>query len=450
MNNPSPELFVRGKYELARYESGSAATGRRLTLYEVFEAYGEKVLPEIDEYLSAVLLRSNDAIENALRTQRKQLGVTREHLASAARVSHGVVDAAETSADDVTIRDLEQLAFVLGLDPAQLGVQERAGADSELGVRLRVLTRDESTPGETRLSPRTVLRFSEAASVIVAQSRLQDWLKKPREVYRFEPSSNFGPPAWSAGYELATQAREQLGVGLNPIRSMRELVEDRLGIPIVQVELPPAIAGAAISVSNRRGIVLNIVGANTNVWIRRTTLAHELAHLLFDPEARLASVRVDSYEEMQRNTEETAGSQNDVEQRANAFAVEFLAPRESVRQLSDVAAVTVQTIQNVMSGFGIGRAAARYHVGNAWYGQAELPPESSIRATPTDEDRAAENFTQDFFPIEGTPGQRRGRFAMLVAEAVDVGLITADTAAQDLACSEAEFEKALPYLLELA
>lgn len=449
MNNPTPELFVRGKFELARYEPGSAATGRRLTMHEVLEAYGEKVLPEIDEHLSAVLLRSVDAIEIALRTQREQLGVTREQLASATNISTEVVKQAETFPDGVAIRDLEHLAFVLGLDPARISSHERAGADPELGVRLRVLTCDRPTPAETRLSPQTVLRFSEAASIIVEQGRLQDWLGKPREADRFEPSPNYGPPAWRQGYKLAAHARKQLGVGLEPIRSMRELVEDRLGIPIVQVELPPAIAGATISVSNRRGIVLNTVGANTNVWIRRTTLAHELAHLLFDPEARLASVRVDSYEEMQRNTEETATSQEDVEQRANAFAVEFLAPRESVRQLSDVTAVTAGSMQSVMSEFGIGRAAARYHVRNAWYGQAELPPEYSIGVTPTDEQKAAEDFTQDFFPIRKTPVQRRGRFAMLVAEAAVSGLITADTSAQYLGCSEEEFEKALPYLLDL-
>lgn len=450
MNSPSPELFVRGKFQLARYEPGSAATGRRLTMHEVLESYGEKVLPEIDEHLSAVLLRSVDAIESAIRTQREQLGVTREQLASATNVSPGVVKEVETFPDGVAIRDLEHMAFVLGLDPARISSHERAGADPELAVRLGVLTRAESAPGETRLSPRTVLRFSEAASIIVEQSRLQDWLGKPREADRFEPSPDYGPPAWRQGYELAARAREQLGMGLEPIRSMRELAENRLGIPIIQVELPPAIAGATVSVSGRRGILLNTSGANTNVWIRRTTLAYELAHLLFDPEERLKSVRVDSYEEIQRDAEETAGSPDDMGQRANAFAVEFLAPRESVRQLSDVTSVTAQTIEAVMSRFGIGRAAARYHLGNAWQGQVEVPPESSIRAAPTDADRAAEEFTWDFFPIEGIPRRRRGRFAVLVAEAVDAGLITADTAAQHLACSEKEFEKALPYLLQLA
>lgn len=449
MSEPYPELFVRGKYQLARYEPGSAATGRRLTEHEVRAAYGEAILAEIDEHLTAVLLRSTGAIENALRRQRAELGVTPRQVASAADVMSKVVENAETDADQLTIHQLEHLAFVLGLDPAKLSVDERAGADVSLGVRLRVLTRDESSP-TAHLSAGTVLRFSEAASIILAQIRLQSWLGEPGAAGGFQASYDYGPRAWQKGYDLAEHSRRRLGLGLEPIRSMRELVESRLGIPIIQVELPASIAGATIVSSGCRGIVLNTTGANTNVWIRRTTLAHELAHILFDPEERLSKVRVDSYEQLGRDTEDNAQAQDDVEQRANAFAVEFLAPREAVRGLSDVAQVSGEDIGRVMSKFGIGRAAARFHVGNAWYRQVELPPESTIRSAPTDEQRAAEEFTQDYFPIRATPGQRRGRFALLVAEAVDGGLITADTATQYLTCHEDELNDAMPYLLEMA
>ena len=231
---------------------------------------------------------------------------------------------------------------------------------------------------------------------------------------------------------------------------MRELVEDRLGIPVIQMDLPRGIAGATISSGGQRGIVLNIRGPNQNVWIRRTTLAHELAHILFDPEVNFSKVRVDSYEQLKRNTEDTNSSHDVVEQRANAFAVEFLVPREAVRGLvPDVAQVSAEAIAEVMTTFGIGRAAARFHVGNTWWRQAELPPESSIHATPEAEQRAAEDFTLDYFPIAATPDRRRGRFALLTAEAVDAGLITADTAAQYLACAETEFKDGLPHLLAL-
>lgn len=450
MKESSPERFVRGKYQLSRYEPGSAATGRRLTEREVRAAYDPRVFAEMDEYLSAVLLKSRDAIEKALRERRKALGVTREQLASAASVDRRVVEAAETDAYVVEIRQLEHLAFVLGLDPALLSVDETAGADAALGVRLRRLERGEAVSQETRLGPRTVLRLSESASIISLQSRLQEWLDKPAAAVSFQPFSDYGPPAWRPGYQLAIHARDRLGLGLEPVVSMRALVEDRLGIPVIQMDLPRDITGATISSGGRRGIVLNIKGPNQNVWIRRTTLAHELAHILFDPDEELSSVRVDSYEQLERNARDGNYSADVVEQRANAFAVEFLAPQAAVKRIvPHPAQVSAEVIAEVMTTFGIGRAAARFHVGNSWWGQAELPPESSIHAKPADEQRAVEDFTLDYFPIEATPDRRRGRFAFLTAEAVEAGLITADTAAQYLACTETEFKDRLPYLLAL-
>ena len=451
MSVTSAGLFVRGKYQLARYEPGSAATGRRLTEREVLEAYGPGVLPEIDKRLSAVLLAGGDTIEAALRNQRQALGVTQVQLARVADVRPEIVEHAETDADQLEFRELEHLAFVLGLDPAKLSVDEHAGADPNLGVRLRVLENAHAKPGAARLSQQAVLRFSEAASIIRSQRQLQRWLDKPEGAAEFRPSSDFGPPAFRAGYELAELARDRLGIGLEPIESMRDLVESRLGIPIVQVELPAPIAGATISSHGQRGIVLNVQGANSNVWIRRATLAHELAHILFDPEEHLASVRVDRYDEVARDAQDDTWSPDVVEQRANAFAVEFLAPRDAVKQLvPSVAQVSAANIATVMSVFGIGKAAARFHVGNSWWGQAVLPPQSAIRATPADEQQAAEDFTLDFFQPQVTPAQRRGRFAPLAAEAVDAGLITADTAAQYLACSEDEFSDARPFLRVLA
>ena len=452
MSEFAPTLFVRGKYQLARYEHGSSATGRCLTEHEVLQAYGRGVLAEIDDHLSAVLLARADAIEQAIHQQRVALGVTHDQLASAAKLDREIVELAETDAEQLGLREIERLAFVLGLDPAKLSIDDRAGSDPELGVRLRVLEIERvPTPTSARLTPRTVLRFSEAASIIRSQLLLQHWLGKQNEAGRFETSPDYGPPAWQAGYALARRARELLGVGLEPIESMRDLVEGRLGIPVIQVELPQEIAGATISSHGQRGIVLNVAGRNSNVWIRRTTLAHELAHILFDPEERLSNVRVDSYDQIARDARRDGELPDPVEQRANAFAIEFLAPRDAVRQfVSDPAQVSAASVEQVMSKFGVGKAAARFHVGNSWWGQAELPPESGIRSEPTYEQKAAEDFTLDYFEPNVTPEQRRGRFAFLAAEAVQEGLITNDTAAQYLACTEKEMREALPILLSLS
>ena len=183
---------------------------------------------------------------------------------------------------------------------------------------------------------------------------------------------------------------------------------------------------------------------------QRRSIGHELAHILFDPEQQLSNVRVDSYDEMERNAEHGAPSHDSVEQRANAFAVEFLAPREAVKKIvPSPAQVSTASIERVMSRFGIGRAAARFHVGNAWWGQAELPSDRDIRAEPTDEQRSAEDFTLDYFQPQSTPEQRRGRFAVLTAEAIDAGLITIDTGAQYLACGVDDLSAAMPFLRSL-
>ena len=379
MNEAPTTLYVRGKYQIARYEPGSAATGHRLTEHEVREAYGSDVLTEVAERMSAVLLARDGVIEQALQKQREELGVTQRQLASAADKSLKTVERAEQDADQLELREIEHLAFVLGLDPAKLSIDERAGADPALGVRLRILeTENQASLAGAPLSARTVLRFSEAASIVRSQLQFQRWLGKPEEAAKFDPSPDYGHPAYRAGYALAEHARERLRLGLEPIDSLRGLAEERLGIPIIQVKLPTAIAGATVSAHGQRGIVLNTAGRNSNVWIRRTTLAHELAHILFDPEEELSNVRVDSYDEVARNAEHGDLSPDVVEQRANAFAVEFLAPTEAVKALvPSPSEVSAASIEAVMSVFGIGRAAARFHVGKRLVGAG--PASGSVR-----------------------------------------------------------------------
>ena len=121
MNETLEELFVRGKYQLARYESGSRATGHVLTKSEVLEAYGPDVIAEIDEHLTAVLIRSSNAIERELSTQRKRLEITQKRLAGMAGVPVRVVEISETNANQLSIQTLEHLAWTLRLDPLQLG-----------------------------------------------------------------------------------------------------------------------------------------------------------------------------------------------------------------------------------------------------------------------------------------------------------------------------------------
>ena len=438
----STRRFVRSEGELAVYDASRRPTGHVFTAWEAFTAYGVEILAEAVEYGSAILKRTRDSTSDALRHRRERLNLSREQVARAAALSSAdVVRSAESVPSQVPIRQIERIAFVLGLDERLLAFTGDSGGDDRLAYRLRTLS--ANGPGSPRLiSSRTAILFAEAASIIRVQARLQRWLGIETEHGSFAPSDDYGSattPAWKVGYRLAEEARGTLGLGDAPIPSMRALVEDRLGIPVIQVELGQNIAGATVVTADEdgreaRGVVLNTAGENENVWVRRATLAHELGHLLFDPNDQLKNVRVDPYGQNQADPESLETDY--VEQRANAFAVALLAPLHAVRRMTP-GPPSIESVVEVMHTYGLSQTAARYHICNSHYRRFDVPP-CGIHETPRDELKAAENFALDFFPLEPTSIQRRGRFAALVTRAVEEGCISKDTASLYLQCSVPE------------
>ena len=440
--------FVRSGSELGVFEASRNPTGHVLTAWEALHAYGLDKLEEACEYGSAVLVGPN-GIESMLHRRVRELGLQHSTVAREAGLRSEVVQRARRFAPDNDIGDLERIGFILGLDELRLGYRSLATGDDELAIRLRTLLPPQANDAR-RLSAPTVLTFAHAASVIRTQQRLQSWLNLAKHASRFSPEEDYGSaasPAYRIGYALAEDARKILGLSDLPIKSMKNLVETKLGIPVIQAELPKRIAGATIAVSDFqhedvRGIVLNTVGANKNVWVRRATLAHELGHLLFDPIQRLNQIQVDTYES---NEMDPQGDSIDyVEQRANAFAISFLAPMEAVRELTPKP-LRSESIRNVMSKFGISHTAARYHTFNSHHRQSPLP-QGQPALGPSDEQTAAENFTLDYFPISRTPLVRRGRFCALVNASYEQSYISIDSAAKYMCCNKKEFEEASPII----
>ncbi len=448
----SVRSFVRSEAQLAVYEESRKPTGHKLTAWEAFTSFGLDVLEEAVEYGSAVLRRTKNSTGDALKQRREALGLPHNSIRTAARVSEADLRTAESSPSQVDLEKLERIAFALGLDERLLAFQQDSGGDSKLAYRLRTLVKEPNKQAD-KISNGTALRFAEAASIIRVQLRLQGWLGCSRESGAFEPHGNYGSPmnqAWKVGYNLAEEARETLQIGETPIPSMRVLVEDRLGIPVIQARLPQAVAGATIMTTDEdgneaRGVVLNTIGENQNVWIRRATLAHELGHLLYDPDSELERVRVDLYADSQKDPQTSAIDY--VEQRANAFAIAFLAPNKAVRQLAP-GPISQESVINVMHTFGISHTAAGYHIANSHYRQFDVPS-IEIDTAPSDEQTAAENFAVDYFPVADTPEQRRGKFVGLVAAAYDKGFISADTAGLYLRCSIQDFQDNLEFLRSL-
>ena len=447
-------LFVRGRNELGVFDASRCPTGHVLTAWEAYQAYGMRILEEAVEYGSAILIRSGGSMEPTIRSRIEQLGLTDSAVARESDLAPEVVERAGHRSVDNETGHLERIGFILGLDELRLGYRPTGEADADLAVRLKTLRRPPTVTGAVSLNPTAVLKFAHSASVIRTQHRLQRWLSMEDGIGWFDPTDDYGTaisPAYKVGYNLAERARQRLNIGDRPIVSMKELVEKTLGIPVIQTRLSANIAGATIAVSNdehgeARGIVLNTIGANSNVWVRRATLAHELGHLLFDPIQYLEHVRVDTYQANEIDPQVTATDY--VEQRANAFAIAFLAPRDAVRNMV-LPGLRTDTIREVMETFGISHTAARYHIRNSCYGRYELPEDQSLDAAPSDEQKAAEDSTIDFFPIRTTPDIRRGRFSEVVTACCDKRYLSDHSAAQYMNCSKSDFKDNIEAIRDL-
>ncbi|RQT22666.1 ImmA/IrrE family metallo-endopeptidase [Burkholderia contaminans] len=444
----SDVLFVRSQIQVAK--DNSRATGMRLLASEALQQFGWQVLRQLANRNAVPIVRTPGEPGASIAEMRLLLGLDDKRVAAAANLSSDDLTAFEQGRSQLPIRKIHRISQALSVNldaPSEVAEQLRVG-EKQLALRLREFS-DRSE--KIKLSPALVVSLSEAGWVIKKQSTLQAELDLPSESITrslgFLPSAKYGPPPYRFGYKLAHRTRHLLGLSqAEPIKSLRALVEEKLRIPIVQADLPAAFAGATISNGSTRGIVLNLQGFNENPWVRRNTLAHELGHILWDPEDRLNALRVDKFTEIDQSSAHDA---DPVESRANAFAAEFLAPREAVLEIIKDAPSDAEAIERVCNWFGIGPSAARYQIQNADKTRLSLEmPHYGIN--PTDDWKIAEDFAAGYLPVlPDALINRRGRFAYWVAKAVSRKLISLDTAGSYMGLDRAVTPDEVAQLLEL-
>lgn len=436
----SSVLFVRSQDQLAKYKP--AATGRIITAWEALNTFGIEVLEEIEDYNSAIIVSEREEPARSIRNRMDDLGLTINQVAEFSGVDASKIDLMLRSEYRSDIHDLMQVARHLAIDESSIVFKQTPKDETALAARLKKYRNTLSSFSLSQLK-----KMLEAGWIIQKQYELQQWLGISNLINRFEPSDNYGTsgyPAWQHGHYLASQTRGLLKIPPDePIESMKNLVESTLGIPLVNTELQSQIAGATISNNKHRGIVVNTLGNNRNSWVKRVTIAHELGHLLWDPDQQLATVKVDQYEELEGLT--TTGDNNRdenfyIEQRANAFAIEFLAPMRFVEETFESEESSSDGLRKVMEKFGISFTAARFQVWNAK--NRTIPIESltvaDVQCT-QHWDAAEEPFA--YFNPPSVPNSKRGRFAYLVARAFNENLISTQSAATYLDCTDEEIEK---------
>ena len=442
----STQKFVRSQLQITF--DNELATGHRLTASEALNTFGWDVLKKVAEKGSCPLIASPDEPALTLKKRRDDLGLTTKQLAKQAGVREEVVARAETVGQVSGIFDLERIGQAMALDESVLGHLAGAHADAQLGSQLGVRLRESARSADAvRFTATDVLTLAEAAWVIAKC----DWLasqdpSSPADAKKFEPSRDYRYRAYDRGYELAARTRKLLNISeVEPISSLKSLAEDRLGIPVIQQALSEKFAGATVANGRSRGVVINEKGMNWNVWVRRTTLAHEIGHLLWDPDDKLERLRVDFYDELDRPYRQSTDA---VEIRANAFAVSFLAPPAGVKQIMKGKNDHIDGLADVMTTYGISATAAKYHVWNICHINVDVAP--NRLPGPSDDWIARENLAVDYFRPEETPISRRGRFAALVIRALDARRISVDSAAMFLKSTAEEVMANKDFILKIA
>ena len=161
--------------------------------------------------------------------------------------------------------------------------------------------------------------------------------------------------ARNTGAKRAREARADLGCTREgPLPDVLVAIEDRGGAHVVVLDLPEGVAGAYVA---RADCPLLFVNGHQALARQRFTLAHEFGH------HRMGH---SSVVDEQRAISGQLHDPNEV--RANAFAAEFLMPRDAVRAWGRDhvhGAVTLEHVLLLACEYGVSAQAARYALHNA-------------------------------------------------------------------------------------
>ncbi len=167
---------------------------------------------------------------------------------------------------------------------------------------------------------------------------------------------NYAHRAYEQGSRLAQWARKKFGFAPD-VRADAQEVLKKLGVEITIAAFGTEVVDAVGCWGHKHGpaVLVNKEGKHAQSPAgRRTTLAHELAHVLFDRSGSLPAAEVLG-----------GNGPRHPEQRANAFAAEFLLPKqiavERIRSATDQASV----IRALRDHFDVSQEVAAWQILNS-------------------------------------------------------------------------------------
>jgi Zn-dependent peptidase ImmA (M78 family)/transcriptional regulator with XRE-family HTH domain len=341
------------------------------------------------------------AIGSRIAETRKRAGLAVEELARRARVPIAVLTALENGkAADISTAAIARMARELDVDVSDwIRPPVHASQPS-------LFFRQGGVPDffdEDRESVVKALRDARSIAIV------DELLGRKYRHAEFSPVE-VGAVPFEQGYELARRVRQALGLPFEPLGSISEIIEDGFGVPVFKSSLHAAHLVALTAKERASNHAAVIVNANFP-GSRRVDLAHELAHALFDEPRRDIDYWLDLENDHERETSRT-------EQRAKAFAAEFLIPRLGLIRNFGHAHDRVQTRSSLEES----RALAR-RVGEHFRAPPELTTNHLVNNMYIAENLREEVWKSIAGPLFNPP-PRSQMLHRRLTEALGAGLIT--------------------------
>jgi len=285
---------------------------------------------------------------------RRRAGVNQTDLGAVLGLDKTQISKIERGRRRLDISEVAALASFLKVSTRELlGMAERSKL--QLAARLASDAPDEAfRKVQTRARQLVEVDYvlSEVAGLTPAEPRpeSEQLLKLGRELAGRRASGIRAVQA--SGKELADASREALGLGTDALGDLPDLIETYFGVDVALSRLGDEADGLCV-----HGDEVKLILASTDFTAGhvRFTLAHELAHHLFgDPR------------EIIGEDHDAMFSDNPIEQRANAFAANFLMPEPGIRALLDFreesAPVSTPGVIALMGHFQVSLAALVYRL----------------------------------------------------------------------------------------
>lgn len=347
-----------------------------------------------------------------LQRARQAWGLSTSELAARACLSEVRIKVAEKSGR-VSLTELASLATALG------GSIDDLLAGRTFWNATAIALKTSEAAFELAIVRSRLIALSNAANI---ERALASFLELPSQ---WPKGASLGPVGLEddvikQSETLAMDVRKAVGVGIEPINSVREF-SARLGIVAFLTDLgEEAVDGLMWRERNAAPCIAANVRARSGATTAiRMTLAHELCHALFDRS------KIDASGILEQRTDHAKGR----EQRANAFATYLLAPRRAVldalRRLgwtpSD--APTSQHLRSMSRLFGMGVEAMAYHLVHCgvWTEEEALKRKTFSVPYFSEDDR---EYSTPTLAEKMVPLERRGRVLDLATQALAQGRIS--------------------------